>query len=43
MTRLQDIYNNLGCNLIQIPSGKNVKGNCNLGIINNYHGQLKAV
>ena len=33
----------LGCDLIQIPSGKNVKDNYNLGVINNYHGQLKTV
>jgi transposase-like protein len=36
------VVEKLGCNLTQIPSGYHVKGESSLGVINQYHSELKT-
>jgi len=37
-----EVANTLGCKLQQIPSGEHQKGTYNLGVMNQYHSELKT-
>lgn len=37
-----DVAQLLNCSIDQIPSGKHIKGDYSLGVVNNYHSELKT-